>query len=281
MGSHLYSGIPTKRDYQELITSRKYLELDDFSTQFLKKNKLNLSSYASKWVTNPLRQWSRKWEYPYVFDRVSSVLDKKHSAVILDAGSGVSFFPYYILSKYPSARVHCADYDSNLLDVYAGINQKSGRKVEFKISDLRELDYPSGMFDLIYCISVLEHTDSYPEIIRGFNRLLAPGGKLVVTFDVSLDGKRDVSLDKARELLNTLSGNLIVDEDGLGPLVEISVAPGSLTTLVARDLDPDCLPWKAPAWLYRVHSLVKGKGVVSWPPPLAVYGRCLSKKINA
>ena len=274
----MYSGIPTESDYKKLITSRKYLELDNFSVQFLEKNKPDLSSYASKWVSNPLRQWSRKWEYPYVFDQASSVLDKKSSAVILDAGSGVSFFPYYILSKYPDARVHCADYDSKLLDVYAGINQKSERKVQFKISDLRELKYPDGMFDLIYCISVLEHTDSYPEIIKGFNRLLTPGGKLVVTFDVSLDGKRDVSPEKAKELLDTLSGTLNVDEE---PLVEIDDVPGNLTTLVARDLDPDCLPWKAPAWLYRVHALVKGRGVVSWPPPLTVYCLSLTKKNNA
>jgi SAM-dependent methyltransferase len=273
----LYSGIPKESDYKELITSRNYLDLNDFSAQFLEKNKSHLSSYASKWVSNPLRQWSRKWEYPYVFDRVSSVLDKKDSAVILDAGSGVSFSPYYILSKYPGASIHCADYDPKLSDIYAGINQKSERKVEFKISDLRELEYPDGMFDLIYCISVLEHTDSYPEIIRGFSRLLAHEGKLVVTFDVSLDGKRDVSPDKARELVNTLARNLSVDE---GPVTEIDVAPGSLTTLVARELDPDCLPWKAPAWLYRIQSLVKGKGVVSWPPPLTVFCLSLTKKNN-
>ena len=271
----MYSGIPKESDYKELITSRNYLDFDDFSVQFLEKNKSNLSRYASKWVSNPLGQWSRKWEYPYVFDRVSSVLDKKGSAVILDAGSGVSFFPYYILSEYPTATVHCADYDSELLDVYAGINQKSRGKVEFKVSDLRELNYPDGMFDLIYCISVLEHTDSYPEIIKSFNRLLVPGGKLVVTFDVSLDGKRDVSLEKADILLKTLAYDLCVDE---GPLTSIDVEPGSLTTLVAKDLDPDCLPWKAPAWLYKAHSLAKGKGIVSWPPPLTVYCLSLTKK---
>ena len=131
------------------------------------------------------------------------------------------------------------------------------------------------MFDLIYCISVLEHTDSYPEIIEGFINLLRPGGKLVVTFDISLDGKRDISLDKAKVLFNTLTENLNVDE---GPLVEIDFAPDCLTTLVARDLDPDCLPWKAPAWLYRVQSLLKGRGFVSWPPPLTVYCLSLTKK---
>ena len=91
MSSHLYSGIPKESDYKKLIASKKYLKMDTFSLQFLEKNKPDLLSYASKWVSNPLRQWSRKWEYPYVFDRVSAVLDKNDSAMILDAGSGISF----------------------------------------------------------------------------------------------------------------------------------------------------------------------------------------------
>ena len=49
---------------------------------------------------------------------------------------------------------------------------------------------------------------------------------------------------------------------------------------MALELDPDCLPWKAPAWLYRIQSLVKGKGVVSSPPPLTDFSLSLTKKSN-
>lgn len=275
MGHRLYSGIPKESDYRKLVTSRMYLDMDEFSAQFLEENIHVLSGYSSKWVANPIRQWSRKWEYPYVFERISSLIEQKDSATILDAGSGISFFPFYVLSKYPNADVHCVDYDPVLVDVYSSINQKSGQKVTFRKSDLRSLTYPSGMFDLIYSVSVLEHTNSYSEIIKGFYDLLAPGGILAVTFDLSLDGKRNVSIEKARDLLGSLTSILGENDE---PSPEIDIAPESLTTLIARDIDPDCLPWKAPAWSYRVDSLLKGKGLVSWPPPLTVYCLSLTKK---
>ncbi len=274
----LASGVPKESDYKKLVESRAYLDMDEFSSQFLIQNNENLKGYASKWVSNPLRQWSRKWEYPFVLERLAPVLKKNGSAVILDAGSGVSFFPYYLLSKYPQAEIHCADYDPKLGEVYKRINEEENGQVQFKHSDLRRLGYKAGMFDAIYCVSVLEHTDCYAEIIEGFAEMLAPGGKLIISFDVSLDGTRDVSIARAEELLCLLADKLEVDGGASFELENVVAAPGCLTTLIAREIDTDCLPWKAPGWVYRLHSFFKGKGLVAWPPPLTVYCLSLTKR---
>ena len=64
--------------------------------------------------------------------------------------------------------------------------------VEFVGADLRKLPQPGNHFDIIYCLSVLEHTRGYPEILLELRRVLRPGGTLVVTFDLSLDGDSDI-----------------------------------------------------------------------------------------
>jgi ubiquinone/menaquinone biosynthesis C-methylase UbiE len=45
--------------------------------------------------------------------------------------------------------------------------------------------------DTIYCISVLEHIkiDTVKEVFREFRRILKPGGRVVLTMDITMDGR--------------------------------------------------------------------------------------------
>ena len=63
---------------------------------------------------------------------------------------------------------------------------------------LQKLDMPNESLDVICCISVLEHTDNYGEIVREFARVLKRGGLLVLTFDLSLDGKFERESSRCR-----------------------------------------------------------------------------------
>lgn len=268
------NGVPKGRDYQLLIESSEFKELEIFSEEFLLANKKALGSYAKRWVGDPMHQWSRQWEYPYVMNSIQPIVKSKETTRILDAGSGVTFFPYYIGSNYSSAKIHCADYDKNLADVYHKINSFSKCSVDFTCSDLRKLPYEDSWFDIIYCISVLEHTDDYEEIIEIFHRILRPGGKLVITFDISLDGTRDISVERGTILLQSLAKRFdLVDDISLDLKSHLST-PDIFTTHTAKDINPKLLPWKFPSFLYRLKSLIANKPFGTWPPALTVF--CLS-----
>jgi ubiquinone/menaquinone biosynthesis C-methylase UbiE len=116
---------------------------------------------------------------------------------------------------------------------------------------------------VIACISVLEHTSNYGEIIREFARVLRPGGLLVLTFDLSLDGKFELPKDRAADLLKEIQRKFAV-RDGVNLEKELARmdnpdAEKILTTDHIRQTQPDLLPWKHPM-LKAAHDLVKGHG---------------------
>jgi len=119
--------------------------------------------------------------YSYIQQFIStSKLYTDHKIRILDAGSGCTFFPYYLSYKHPNCVVHCCDYDSSLASIFGEINKRQNAKVEFNMSDLANMGYEDNFFDIIYCISVLEHTRNYEDIIKQFRRVLKLNGRLVV-----------------------------------------------------------------------------------------------------
>jgi SAM-dependent methyltransferase len=277
MQIQVQDGIPTEQDYRNLLTTPEFKDLEMFSNDFLQINRKNLGRYAKKWVNDPLHQWSRQWEYPYVFTQIQPILKDKTTIRILDAGSGVTFFPYYIKSQYVSTDVHCTDYDQNLESIYQHINSINGdHRVKFSCSNLNALPFEDNWFDLVYCISVLEHTDDHLKIVEEFHRILRSGGRLVITFDVSLDGTRDISIEKGNTLLRLLAEQFAFTESislDLSSHVNVS---NLFTTLTAEKINPSLLPWRLPHFTYKLKSLITGKRIHTWPPLLTVF--CLNMK---
>ena len=274
MKKYLRSGIPSKVEYKLLLESAEFHEMEMFSTQFLANHRSVLARFAKKWVSDPLHQWSRQWEYPFVFGRIESSLTNTGKPRILDAGSGVTFFPYYLKQKINSAEVYCCDSDESLEAIYRVINGSVQSGVEFTRADMRKLPFQDDWFDAVYCISVLEHTDNYEEIIDDFHRVLTPGGKLIVTFDISLDGTRDISIERAAKLIDALNKKFDSDDPTDDALKTDLSNPDIFTTLSAREIDANLLPWKYPAIIYRVRAMMTGKTIGNWPPLLSAY--CLS-----
>ncbi len=264
-------GIPSVRDYKEAIESSTFKKMEQYSDSFLSANRTILQYYAKKWIDDPLHQWSRQWEYPFVYSRVQQQACLKPQLRILDAGSGATFFPHFLNACFNNVNVHCCDYDKRLTSIFEQINAGKDKSVEFSTADLRELPYERESFDMVYCVSVLEHTRDYEKIIDQFLKILKPGGTLVVTFDISLDGTRDIDVDKATALLASLAGEFGTTMASSFNLHSLVSTPDILTTLTARDIDPALLPWNAPAFVYRIKSFITTGRLVSWPPPLTVF----------
>ncbi len=273
-------GIPFKSEYDAVLRSADYREMETFSEEFLDRNRGVLAGYISKWGSdNPLHSWSRQWEYPYVLHRVAEAVRDRPRARILDAGSGATFLPYYIRHRFKETSVSCCDNDPTLGDVFSSLNSNMNGDIEFSTADIRTLPYEDESFDLVYCVSVLEHTDSYGEILVELRRVLrdsakAGTGRIAITFDVCLDGTRDMRMPEVRKLLKAFSATF-----GRNPEVSRSVKsqlgdPAIVTTHTIGRTNPDLLPWRGPALLHRIKSSFSNRRLVKWPPLLTVC--CLS-----
>ena len=270
---HLRTGIPLVRDLDELIKTDTYRRHTTFNREFLRKHGPAMERYGRQWGMDPFKLWSRRWEYPFAAQRVINYAERLGAGAgaggtnqplkVLDAGSGVTYFPYFLCENLPQASVVCCDYNPSYRQMFDDINAARGKPaVSFIDAALQDLPLDEDSLDAICCISVLEHTDNYEEILKEFVRVLKPGGLFVLTFDLSLDGRHTLRRDVAERLLGSLTEKFRADEgiDVKGELARMS-EPGILSTDHVRATEPELLPWTRPAKVVKaMQDLLKGYG---------------------
>jgi SAM-dependent methyltransferase len=140
------------------------------------------------WPRDALHWWSRIWEYPYAWINLHPLITRDRSGMtpILDFGSGVTAFPFFV-AKRLDVDVICTDIDASLADSIA----RTARKLSIAehISFLHNAEYSlplnTAAIGCVYCISVFEHISEPDRIIAEFDRVLKPRGVLIVTMDVA------------------------------------------------------------------------------------------------
>jgi SAM-dependent methyltransferase len=158
----------------------------------------------------------------------------------------MTFFPYYLMARFPGTDVTCVDRDLYLDKLYKKTNSREYGDVTFKQCDLAQLPFDDDTFDALYCISVLEHTANRKEIAREFNRVLKPGGLAVITWDISLDGTKDIPVDDGIRLHNEL--------DDLMDLVDAPLLDVGPDDIFSTDLESEVYTGKP--WWKRYRNIV-------------------------
>ena len=254
-------GVPRIHEYNQVIQSTLFAEMEGFSGEFIRTHRTNLFFYSLRWSHDPLHHWSRQWEYPYVFAQIEPHLSARGDIVsqVLDAGSGITFFLYFIMSRFHNIEVTCCDRDLYLNKIFEKINKRSQYNARFEVQNLRNLAFSGRKFDIVYCISVLEHTHNYELIIEKVHNILKKNGLFVVTFDLSFDSNVDIPIDRANELLVLLTKWFKPHDDFIQVLAEdIIQSPDIVTTDRLRDRNINRSPWQIYRQTLRhVKSLVR------------------------
>ncbi len=269
------AGIPLISEVDAAVNGELYRDMIASSDRFRRSACGLLRWYRWSAMSGSLRNWSRRWEYPFAAERVLALGAERRDAPlrILDAGSGITFFPYFLSDRLPGAEVVCCDAKRSYGGMFSRINRTLGRaSVRFVHADLRELPFERASFDGISCVSVLEHTDRHAEIVAEFARVLRPGGRLVVTFDISLDGRRPVTPEDAERLLGFIGDRFRFPPgfDALSELKRVEEPGRILTTDHVRRTEPALLPWKYPR-MKSFYDLLSGRGWSGGFYSLAVY----------
>jgi SAM-dependent methyltransferase len=261
----LRAGIPLLSDVDELVQTKLYRAHTDFNRRFLAQHGPALRGYGRHWGQDPFQLWSRRWEYPFAAERLLRFArgQDDRPLTVLDAGSGVTYFDYFICERLPNANVVCVDYDTSYPAMFDAINRNTPhQRVKFQQAALQRLPAADGSLDAIVCISVLEHTDNYEQIIAEFARTLRTGGAMVLTFDLSLDGRFELARPVAERLLDCIAARFSF-EDSFDPRAELTRMDRQrdqiLSTDAIRKSDPALLPWRHPQ-LRGMLDLLTGRG---------------------
>jgi ubiquinone/menaquinone biosynthesis C-methylase UbiE len=266
--------VPTTDSYKEALVSPVYAKQLAYDREWRSNYAACLKRVSRKWVENPLDQWSRKWEYPYVETQLESMLDSggQHSgATVLDVGSGLSFFPFSIASRHRDWDLYCLDNDPLYLAPASRLLSASGlQNIHFVQSDVVSLPFPTGSLDAIYSVSVMEHLPDWQHALDELCRVLRPGGSMVLTFDVSLDGNRPLTVKLSLALLRSLASSATVDEEKLQIASRLlTEPPACLLTTRSACINRADLPWKWPRFMYALkwRSLSPFR---QWPPNICL-----------
>ncbi len=255
----LSSGLPRRAEYAGIETQPGYATLLAQSREFgAKCRAAGLSSrlYGAKWVTDPFLQWSRRWEYVYVLQRLEAWWREHPDARdVVDAGSGFTFFPFHLKHANPALRLTCFDADPTVGRAIDEARAIVGSAPDFRLEDLEKLDQPSESLDAVYSVSVIEHTSHPARVVDEIHRVLRPGGLFVCTFDISFEPKSPMSAERVEALIDRLNEHfdpeLGWNEVRIGAQLALHEQDWVTTQWIAGTA-AETLPWKRPVlvWLY-------------------------------
>ena len=134
---------------------------------------------------------TRYWEYPFAMSQIDNYLNKNRissfkNLSILEIGAANSCLQFYYADKgvdYVSVDVSEGAFDRS-------IEKKLNVKIKHIIGRFENVNI-NRKYDLVLCISVMEHTKKGNErkILKNISQALKPGGRAVFTLDWFFDYK--------------------------------------------------------------------------------------------
>ena len=135
-------------------------------------------------LPSPLH-WSRQIEWPWILRNADIHFD--HDC--LDIGGGASVLKYAIAKR--CAWLTSLDNNPEGLKLAQKTIDHLGFDNIWQVEgDARQLPFDDQAFDRVFCVSVLEHIpDGHQQAINEIVRVLRPGGRALITFDMLLQGE--------------------------------------------------------------------------------------------
>ena len=141
-----------------------------------------LNAFAAPLGLRQFTNWSKLWEYPWLWHHGLSALDWRGLRV-LDLGSEQSPFPWWLAAK--GAHVTLIETRHDWIGQWEAVRASlGGVKVDWQIVDSCRLPFADESFDVVTSLSVIEHQDDKVLAASEVGRILKPGGRFGISFDI-------------------------------------------------------------------------------------------------
>jgi SAM-dependent methyltransferase len=154
--------------------------------------------------------WSRAWEYPWTVMHG----DFAPGMRVVDLGCGgsplIPFLAWRVGCACTGVDLNLVSREGHTLRGFDGPPEKHVPEAEWVQADMTSTGLPAESFDRVLCISVLEHLEeeTAAKALGEMRRLLAPGGRVLVTTDV--DGAHRTLKVDYRRLVELAAGHGLV-----------------------------------------------------------------------
>jgi ubiquinone/menaquinone biosynthesis C-methylase UbiE len=104
---------------------------------------------------------------------------------VLDVGTGTGILiPFLLKAIGSTGHVTAVDFAEKMVEIcnlkYAGLSN-----VNITVQQVEKLGFPSESFDAVTCFGLFPHLENKEEALRQMNRVLKPGGKLIIAHALS------------------------------------------------------------------------------------------------
>jgi len=142
---------------------------------------LKMNYFAGKHGLRKFTNWSKVWEYPWLWYNILSSIEWNNVRV-LDLGSEISPMPWYLASL--GAKVTLIECDQQWIPIWEKIKKQTGYSIDWKIVSNETLPFTDDVFDVVTSFSVIEHQSDKIKAIEEVVRVLKPSGLFVISFDI-------------------------------------------------------------------------------------------------
>ena len=190
--TRLYSKFAIVDDVRSPAYAAIIKDLDELNTRYQLSDHTDLNASRYPWavgmLSRPAFYAARLWEYPFAI----LTADLEPGMKVADIGCGMTAFTIYLKEH---ARCEIVGVDPDVFEsgtkYYAhGVSQEFIERTGLNIvkGEFDEIPLPSDSQDRVFCISVMEHVapDVRRRGMQEIARILKPGGKAILTVDVSM-----------------------------------------------------------------------------------------------
>jgi 2-polyprenyl-3-methyl-5-hydroxy-6-metoxy-1,4-benzoquinol methylase len=206
------SGIIGRQSLKEFKLVETFDELQNRQNKWLSRySKLRGPEYI--WPEDALLNWSRFVEYPFFWKALKDIEDLSNKTV-LDIGPGVTFFTEMIASK--CSKLISVDIDPSIVKELNKMTETLGiDNAECVLTT--DKNYKTRMYDIVTCLSVLEHTEDPVLEFENMTKLVSSGGTIVISFDINENDNRNDGLTS--EQFSRIQRVIATDFEYVYPLI--------------------------------------------------------------